>query len=133
MLALAVAVSEWLARRTALRHLGSALVVIVLVAVLANVGLIPAYADSIGVDHAVFEHVAPLVIFLLMLQVHLRGLARAGIPMLLLFLLGSLGTMAGVLVGMRVVGGAAAFCPQHAALDGMFVGTYVGAASTSTP
>ncbi|MEE8143193.1 MAG: DUF819 family protein [Planctomycetota bacterium] len=121
-----VALSEWLARNTALRHLGSALVVIVLTALVANVGLIPAYDPQIPVYAGTFEYVAPLAIFLLLLRVNLRGLAQVGVPMLLLFLLGSTGTMAGVLLGMKVVGGSRVFGELHYALGGMFVGTYTG-------
>ena len=41
--------------------------------------------------------------------------------MLLLFSLGTAGTMAGVLAGMQVVGGSAAFGELHHAVGGMFV------------
>jgi uncharacterized membrane protein len=126
VLAVAIAASEWLARRTMLRHLGSALLVIVLVAVLANAGLVPTYSDEIAVYTGIFEYLAPLAIFLLLLQVNLRGIARAGTPMLLLFVVGAAGTIAGVFAGMALVGGAGAFGELHHALGGMFVGTYVG-------
>ena len=126
VLSLNIAVSEWLARNTPLRHLGSALLVIVLTAVMANIGVIPVFSADVPVYTGVFDHVAPLAIFLLLLQVNLRGLLRAGVPMVLLFLLGSLATMAGVLAGMWVVGGSRAFGELHHALAGMFVGTYTG-------
>ncbi len=120
-----VALSEWLVRRTALRHLGSALVVIVVTAITANAGIIPPYSDRIGVYRGVFDFVGPLAIFLLLLRVDLRGLQRVGAPMLLLFLIGSAGTMVGVFVGMRVVG-SDAFGESHFALGGMFAATYIG-------
>jgi uncharacterized membrane protein len=126
ILALMIAASEWLARRTWLRHLGSALLVILLTAVAANTGLIPTYSDSIPIYSAVFGTVAPMAIFLLLLQVNLRGILKAGLPMLGMFLLGAAGTVIGVLVGMWVVEGAAAFGPLHHALGGMFTGTYIG-------
>jgi len=126
VLGLAVALSEWLARHTPLRHLGSALLVIVIVAVAANVGVIPAYSGEIPVYAGIFDVVAPLAIFLLLLRVHLAGLMRAGGPMLLLFGLGSAGTMAGVLLGMRLVGGDGAFDGLGFALGGMYTGTYTG-------
>jgi uncharacterized membrane protein len=126
VLALNVAISEWLVRRTPLRHLGSALLVIVLTAIVANLGVIPTYSDEILVYTGIFEYVAPLAIFLLVLRVHLAGLLRAGRPMLLLFGLGAVGTTLGVLAGMQAVGGSEAFGELHYALGGMFVGTYTG-------
>ncbi len=60
ILALNVALSEWLVRRTWLRHLGSALLVIVLTAAAANLGLIPAYSGDIPIYAGVFAYVAPL-------------------------------------------------------------------------
>ena len=71
------AASEWLARRTWLRHLGSALLVIVLTAAAANAGLIPAYSGDNPVYAAVFGSVAPLAIFWLLLGVRLRGILQA--------------------------------------------------------
>jgi len=126
VLGLNVALSEWLVRRSVLRHVGSALVVIVLTAVVANLGIVPTYNDEIPVYHGVFEFLAPMSIFFLLLRVHLAGVLRAGKPMLLMFCLGALGTTAGVLVAMQVAGGALAFGDLHHALGGMFVGTYTG-------
>jgi uncharacterized membrane protein len=126
VLGLNVALSEWLARHTWFRHLGSALLVIVITAAAANTGLIPSYTDDIPVYNGIFEYLAPMAIFLLLLRVHLRGVLAAGLPILLLFVLGMAGTAIGVLVGMRVVGGSQAFGELHYALAGMFVGTYTG-------
>ncbi len=126
ILGLNIAISEWLVRQTWLRHLGSALLVILLTAVAANIGLIPTYADDIAVYTVVFGQVAPFSIFLLLLQVNLGGILRAGLPMLGMFGLGAAGTVAGVLAGMALVGGADAFGELHWALGGMFTGTYIG-------
>jgi len=126
VLALNVFVSEWLARHTALRHLGSSLLVIVLTAVVANLGVIPTYRDDIPVYSGVFSILAPLGIFLLLLRVDLRSILRAGLPMVGFFLLGALGTVLGVLAGMWIAGGQVAFGEEHFALAGMFTGTYIG-------
>jgi len=126
VLAANVAASEWLVRRTALRHLGSALLVIVVTAITANIGIIPTYSNDVPVYAGVFDYLAPLSIFLLLLRVHLAGIWRAGRAMLLLFGVGALGTTLGVIVAMRAVGGAHAFGTLYYALGGMFVGTYVG-------
>jgi len=45
VLGLTIALSEWLVRRTFLRHVGSALLVILLTAVWANLGWIPTGRD----------------------------------------------------------------------------------------
>ena len=121
-----LALAEWLVRRTPLRHLGSALLVIVLTSIGANAGLIPTFGPDEAVYNGIFEHVAPMGIFWLLLRVDLKDLARAGPAMIGLFLLGSAGTVLGVLAGMAVVGGAEAFGDRYHALGGMFVGTYTG-------
>jgi uncharacterized membrane protein len=126
VLALNVVVCEILVRRTVLRHIGTALLVIVTTAVCANLGLIPTATAGVPLYDAIFDPVAYLAIFLLLLQVDLRGLRRAGGEMLALFLIGSLGTVAGVVVGMAAVDGAARFGELYRAFGGMFVGTYVG-------
>lgn len=129
VLALLVVASEWLARRKGFRHLGSALLVILLGAVVANLGLIPAGSTPeapVPVYEAVFAHVAPIAIFWLLLAVNLRQVLRAGLPLLALFFVGSLGTLGGAVLAVRVVGGAAALGPLYDAIAGMFTGTYVG-------
>ena len=67
MLAACVALAEWLGRLPVLRHLGAALLVIVLGAVLSNTGVLPRYADGAGVYNGVFQYVAPVSIFWLLL------------------------------------------------------------------
>lgn len=126
VLCLSVALGEWLVRHTWLHHLGSALLVIVLAAAAANLGIIPPFDPSIGVYTGIFDYVAPLAIFLLMLRVRLRGLLKIGTPMLLLFLLGTLGTVVGVVCGMTLIDGARAFGEWRGPMAGMFVGTYTG-------
>lgn len=126
VLSLNVAVAEWLCRRTFLRHLGTALVVIIVTALVANLGVIPTYADDIAVYSGIFGFVAPLAIFWLLLNVRLKDVLSAGRSMILLFLMGAAGTSLGVVAGMQVVGGEEAFGELFYALGGMFVGTYTG-------
>ena len=128
-LSLVVALSEWLVRRTALKHIGSALLVIILTAVVANVGLMPTGStpeNPVPAYDFVFGIVAPLSVFWLLLRVNLREVLKAGPQLLGVFLLGSFATFAGVVIGMLVVGGSAAFGESYPALGGMFVGTYTG-------
>ena len=123
MLAACVIASDWLARHTALRHAGTALIVIVVAAVLSNLRLMPT-AGSVVYD-GVFVHVAPLAIFWLLLRVNLRKVLQAGLRLLGLFLIGTAGTVAGVLVAMAILP-EAPFGEHTAALGGMFVATYTG-------
>lgn len=121
-----IALSEWLVRTTLLRHLGTALLVIVITAATANLGLIPTGTEPLALYEGILGDVALVSIFLLLMRVSLKDVRQAGAPMLGLFLLGSLGTLAGVLVGLWVVDGSSAFGEWHAPLGGMFVATYTG-------
>jgi uncharacterized membrane protein len=127
-LCLFTAVSEWLVRRTWLRHFGTALMVILVTAAAANLGIVPAGSTAkapVAVYDAIFAHLAPLGIFWLLLRVNLRDILRAGIPIVALFLIGSAGIMLGAFVGASVVP-LDSLGRLHAALGGMFVGTYTG-------
>ncbi|HEX9563150.1 MAG TPA: DUF819 family protein [Gemmatimonadaceae bacterium] len=129
VLSLVVVLSEWLVRKTILRHAGTALLGILVTAVIANLGVVPAGSTTdapVPVYDGIFEYVAPLAIFWLILGVNLRDVLRAGVPLVVLFLIGAAATTAGALIAMNLVGGEAAFGPQHNALAGMFTGTYIG-------
>lgn len=126
VLAFIIAVCEWLANNTWCRHLGTALLVIVVTAIAANGGLIPTYSADTPLYGAIFTYVAPLGIFWLLLLVDLHSLRHAGLPALILFFLGALGTALGAVLAHWCVGGASALGAKHAALTGMFTGTYVG-------
>lgn len=121
-----VALSEWLGKLPGLRYMGAALLVIVITAVQANLGLIPTYSPDVAVYEVVFGPVVLLAIFWLLLQVNLREVWRAGAQMIVLFLIGSFGIMLGVFAGMALVGGREAFGDNFVGLAGMFTGTYVG-------
>lgn len=127
VLSLLVAISEWLVQHTFIRHFGTALFVILLTALVANLGIIPTGADEpVPVYNSIFTYIAPLAIFFLLLEVNLRDIIKAGLPMIGLFLIGSLATVIGVLVGMLVINGPTSIGDDYAALGGMFVGTYTG-------
>ncbi|NJB86346.1 putative membrane protein [Lewinella marina] len=121
-----VVVSEWLARHTFLRHLGTALVVIIVVAVWANLGFIPSASQGSVVYSGIFRYLAPLAIFYLLLDVNLASVRRAGTAMLGLFVVGSLATAVGVIAGMYVIDGHTHFGGLYPAIAGMFTGTYTG-------
>jgi len=105
---------------------GAALLVIVLTAISANLGLLPTYEENLDFYNVIFGPVASLSIFLLLLGVNLADVKKAGGALLSLFLLGSFGTVAGVFCGLLSVGGLDAFGDLTFALGGMFVGTYTG-------
>ena len=126
ILCLSVVVTEWLVQTTFCRHLGTALLVIVLTALLANIGLLPTASNASPVYDIVFTYLAPISIFYLLLGVNLRDLKQAGLPMLLTFLIGSVGTLVGVFSGMWVVSGQQSIGEFYRAIAGMFAGTYTG-------
>jgi uncharacterized membrane protein len=127
-LCLFVTLSEWLVRRTPLRHLGTALLVILVTALAANLGVVPAGSSEIApvpVYDAIFAYLAPLAIFWLLLLVNLRDVLRAGAPVITLFIIGAAGIVVGAFIAtrlfdLRVIG------PLYAPVAGMFVGTYIG-------
>ena len=129
ILCLLVAISEWLVANTAFKHFGTALLVILLTAIVANIGILPAGSppeNPVPVYDGIFGYVAPLAIFLLLLQVNLRDILKAGKPLIALFMLGAIGTAAGVVLGMYLINGAEVFGENFVGLGGMFVGTYTG-------
>ena len=119
-------ICEWLVNNTRLRPLSTALLVILLTAVLANIGLIPSASANFPLYEGIFTYLAPISIFYLLLEVNLSNLRSAGLPMLLMFGIGALGTFVGVWVGMKLIDGPATIGPLYKALGGMFTGTYTG-------
>lgn len=126
MLCLNVVICEWLATKPYFRHLGTALMVILLTALTANLGLIPSSSPPSPLYDGIFTYVAPISIFLLMLSVNLKSIRRAGPSMIGLFLVGALGTVLGVAVAVKMVDAAALLGEKYYALAGMLTGTYIG-------
>lgn len=124
-----VLLTEWLVKHTFFRHFGSALLVILITAIVANLGLIPAGSSAdnpVPVYNAIFGYVAPMAIFLLLLPVSLRDILKAGKPLIALFLIGATGTALGVTLGMWLLNGPESIGAHYVALGGMFAGTYTG-------
>lgn len=129
ILCLIVAGCEWLVRHTFFRHFGTALLVILVTAIFANIGLLPAGSTSenpVPIYDGTFAYLAPISIFYLLLRVNLRDILKAGLPMVMLFLIGAIGTTVGVLLAIVVINGAENIGDSFAPLGGMFVGTYTG-------
>ncbi len=129
VLLLNIIIAERLATLPYFRSLGTALIVIIVTAITANLGLIPASTNAPPLYDGIFTYLAPISIFYLLLTVNLKGLKRAGSPMVVNFLIGAVGTMIGVIVAMRVVGGPLGFGPLYYAIGGMFAGTHTGGSS----
>lgn len=126
ILSLTIVLSEWLSRHTFLRHFGASLLVILITAIWANINLIPSASDSSPLYDGIFTYIAPLSIFYLLLGVNLAQIKKAGLPMLLMFGIGALGTTLGTLIAVKVTGAADVFGENHKPLAGMLTGTYTG-------
>ena len=105
---------------------GAALLVILFTAVVANLGLIPSASDAIPLYDGIFTYLAPLSIFYLLLGVNLKSIKKAGAPMIILFVLGSLATAVGVLVAWYLVSPEEALGEDARVIAGMLAGTYTG-------
>lgn len=126
ILSLNVAIAEWLCRHTFFRHFGTALLVIIITAIIANAGLIPASSTGVAAYDWLMGDVVLLAVFWILLQVNLRELLKAGAPMISMFLIGSVGTFLGVMMGMWVINGTESIGQHYAGFAAMFTGTYTG-------
>ncbi|MCX6216009.1 DUF819 family protein [Spirosoma sp.] len=124
ILCLNVIVCEWLSTKPGFRHIGTALLIIILTAIEANLYLIP--TTEIPLYEGIFNYVAPFSLFLLLLSVNLKDLRRAGLPMVTMFLIGSLGTIMGVFTSVWLFAAPNTVGKLYYALAGMFTGTYIG-------
>lgn len=106
--------------------LSAALLVIVFTAVLANLNLIPSASNSIGLYDGIFKYLAPIGIFYLLLEINLQSLKRAGAPMIILFLIGSLATVLGILGSWYIVSPGDILGDKGDIIAGMLTGTYTG-------
>jgi len=121
-----VVLSEWLAKKKFFRHIGAVLIVIILAAVLANLGVIPSSGNQPALYDKIFTYAAPLGIFFLLLDVKLKDLRLAGLPMLVMFLTGSVATIAGIIIGYSIISPQAHHINPANAVAGMYTGTYIG-------
>jgi len=108
------------------KHFGTALIVILFTAVLANLQLIPSASNSIELYSAIFKYIAPISIFYLLLNVNLTSIKQAGLPMVGLFLIGSLATTLGVLISWFVLSPENVLGEDGSIIAGMLTGTYTG-------
>ncbi|HMP31452.1 MAG TPA: DUF819 family protein [Saprospiraceae bacterium] len=126
VLFLIIAVSEWLGDKPFFKHLSTGLLVIILGAVAANTGLIPATNPASPVYDAVFAYVAPISIFLILLGVNLSQIKLAGKPMLVMFVIGAFCTVIATVFALWVLNGRSFLGEHYHAVAGMLSGTYIG-------
>jgi uncharacterized membrane protein len=105
---------------------GSALLVILFTAVLANLKIIPSASNSIALYDVIFKYVAPISIFYLLLNVRLTSIKKAGGPMIGLFLIGAFATVTGILVSWFLLSPEKVLGEDGKIIAGMFTGTYIG-------
>jgi uncharacterized membrane protein len=120
-----VVFAQWLSGRRYFKVAGPVIIVILLGALLANLGIIPSAHNAAALYEGIFEYAAPLAIFFLLLEVRLRDLRFAGLPMIGIFLVGTLATVAGVLAGFWLFQ-PGTHMPLSHAVAGMYTGTYIG-------
>ena len=108
------------------KPLGTALIVIILGAIFANLKIIPSASNAIPLYGHIFHYIAPISIFYLTLGVNLSKIKKAGLPMIALFIIGSLATVVGVIVAYWLVSPASVIGDSAPAIAGMITGTYTG-------
>lgn len=122
ILAVIVWAAVWLESHVALfKALSAALVGILLAMVLSNVGIIP--ADNKAYDVLINPGIS-LGIVLILLEVNVKTIRKAGGAMLAAFGLGAVGTAAGAFVSALVL--APLVGPETWKLAGQYTGTYNG-------
>ena len=126
VLCLLVLLSVYAAKTQLGKKLGAALLVILFAAILANLGVIPSASNSIPLYDGIFTYIAPISIFYLLLDVNLTTLKKAGVPMIGLFVMGSLGTVAGILISWWILSPGDVLGEKARIIAGMLAGTYTG-------
>jgi len=126
VIAALILASDWLVKRTFLKTGGTALLVIILMAIVSNLGLVATGSEAPRYYGVVQNYIAPFAIFLLLLDVNLRNIRKAGGPMLIMFFIGSAGVFAGSLMGYWLVPGMKDFGELSGPLSGMYLATYTG-------
>ena len=126
------AVADWLGTLPAGRWLGGAIISLLLGILLANAGLIPTVADAPPLYGHLITVGAPIAIFLLLLDVRLQALKRAGLPMLVAFGIGSVGTLVGVATAFWLTNADEWLGRFAAPVGGMYAATYIGGSANLT-
>lgn len=121
-----ILIGQTIAKTSWGKHAGAALCVILLGALLANLNIIPSASNSIELYSAIFHYIAPLSIFYLVLGVNLQEIKNAGLPMIGLFIIGSIATVIGVVGAYYIIDPSSALGEFAGPMGGMIAGTYSG-------
>ena len=105
---------------------GAALLVILFTAVVANFKFIPSASNSIELYDIIFKFIAPISIFYLLLNVNITSIKKAGLPMVGLFVLGSIATTIGILISWFLLSPQEILGDDGKIIAGMLTGTYTG-------
>ena len=108
------------------KQVGASLLVIVFTAIAANLKLIPSASNSIPLYDSIFTYIAPISIFFLLLNVNLASIRKAGLPMIGLFLIGSVMTTLGILLAWMIISPENTLGEDARIIAGMLTGTYTG-------
>jgi uncharacterized membrane protein len=120
------AVAERLGRTAIGRRIGGAIIALILGIVLSNLGVIPDATQQPPLYAQLVMVGAPAAIFLLLLDVHLAALRRAGPAMLTAFAIGAVATMCGVAAAFWLTDARDALGGFAAPVGGMYAATYIG-------
>lgn len=105
---------EWAAK------ISGAIIALIGALVLANLKIIPTESP---VYDAVWGYVVPLAIPLLLLQCNIRKIWKESGRILIIFLISSIGTIAGAIIGFILL---SKYIPDLAQVSGMMTGSYMG-------
>lgn len=95
-------------------------IALLLALALSNLGMIP---QESGVWDMVWGYIVPLAIPLLLWSCDIRKIGRESGRLLIIFLIGSIGTSLGAILAYVLFG---KWIPESAGLAGIFTGTYIG-------
>ena len=98
-----------------------AVIALVIALVLVNAGVIPAHAEFY--DDVVWGYAVPIAIPLLLLQSNMQKIWHETGRLVIIFLIGAVGTICGALIGCVLLGSAVDGLPKVAA---MMTGSYIG-------
>ena len=126
ILSIIIIISIYATKTKVGKYLGTALLIIFFTALVANFKIIPSASNSIELYSIIFEYIAPISIFYLLLNASLNSIKKAGLPMILTFLIGSIGTAIGIMFSWLIVSPQNILGEEAKIIAGMLTGTYTG-------